>query len=61
MEQNGTMRKVIQVAMQIDSVGKYFVLALCDDGTLWQLEGLYEGKAKWTPFPVPPTHIIQPK
>lgn len=48
------MRKVIQVAMSIDSVGKYFVLALCDDGSLWQLDGLYEGKPEWHPFPVPP-------
>jgi len=48
------MRKVDQVSMQIDSVGKYFVLALCDDGTLWQLDGLYEGKPEWKPFPVPP-------
>ncbi len=46
-------KKVVQVAMTIDSVGKYFVLAVCSDGTLYQLEGLYEGKARWTPFPLP--------
>jgi hypothetical protein len=48
------MRKTIQIAMQIDPVGKYFVLALCDDGTIWQLEGLYEGHPIWKSFPVPP-------
>jgi hypothetical protein len=47
-------RKVINVAVQIDRVGKYFILALCDDGTLWQLDGLYEGRPKWNPFPAPP-------
>ena len=40
--------------MTIDPVGKYFVLALCDDGTIWQLEESYEGKLEWHPFPVPP-------
>lgn len=47
-------RKVIQVCPTIDSVGKYLVLAVCDDGTLWQLWGLYEGNPKWEPFPTPP-------
>lgn len=37
-------RKVIQIVSSIDG-GRYFILALCDDGTLWQLSGLYEGKA----------------
>lgn len=44
-------RKVIQIASQIDSVGKYLVLAVCNDGTLWKLDGLYEGKSTWEPFP----------
>ena len=49
------MRKVIQIAMQVgDTKGKYLVLALCDDGTIWQLEGLYEGYPIWKSFPVPP-------
>ncbi len=48
------MRKTIQISMQIDSVGKYFVLALCDDGTIWKLFGLYEGVPQWEPFPTPP-------
>lgn len=47
-------RKVIQVVSSIDSVGKYFILAVCDDGTMWQLENLYEGEVRWVPFPVPP-------
>jgi len=47
-------RKVIQVVSSIDPVGKYFILAVCDDGTLWKLDGLYEGSSVWEPFPVPP-------
>jgi len=47
-------RKAVQISSQIDSVGKYLVLALCDDGTIWQLGGLYEAKLKWEPFPHPP-------
>jgi hypothetical protein len=54
------MRKTIQISMQIDSVGKYLVLALCDDGTIWQLDGLYEGKSKWHLFPTPPSFIPKP-
>lgn len=50
----GPKRKTIQVSSSIDPVGKYLVLALCDDGTLWRLSGLYEGKPEWEPFPVPP-------
>lgn len=47
-------RKVVQVCSVIDSVGKYFVLAVCEDGSLWQLSGLYEGEPYWKPFPAPP-------
>ncbi len=47
-------RKVIQIQSSIDSVGKYFVLAICNDGTIWKLSGLYEGSPTWEPFPVPP-------
>jgi uncharacterized membrane protein len=46
-------RKVIQIASQIDSVGKYFIVAVCDDGTLWQLDNLYrEGgeEPRWEPL-----------
>ena len=50
-------RKVIQVCCSIDSVGKYFIMAVCDDGSLWQLGGLYEGEPKWDPFVVPPILI----
>jgi len=49
-----TVRKVIQVACNIDPAGKYFILALCNDGTLWKLSGLYEGKPEWETFPTPP-------
>jgi len=48
------IRKVTQVVSNIDSVGKYFILAVCNDGTLWKLDGLYEGNVKWEPFPTPP-------
>jgi hypothetical protein len=48
------MRKVVQISMAMNEYGKYFVLALCDDGTLWQLEGLHEGIPSWKSFPVPP-------
>lgn len=53
-------RKVVQIATNIDSVGRYFILAVCDDGTLWQLNGLYEADASWKPFPTPPpsTEVI---
>lgn len=51
---DGKPRKVKQVVSSIDSVGKYLVLAVCDDGTLWQLDGLYEGAPFWEPFPTPP-------
>jgi hypothetical protein len=47
-------RKVIQICSQIDSVGKYLILAVCDDGTIWQLDNLYrEGgnEPEWEPFP----------
>jgi len=47
-------RKTIQVVSTIDSVGKYLVLAVCNDGTLWKLDGLYEGKPFWEEFPAPP-------
>jgi len=47
-------RKVIQIASVLDSVGKYFVLAVCNDGTIWQLDGLYEGDCKWEKFVQPP-------
>lgn len=46
--------KVIQITSSIDPVGKYFIVALRDDGTLWKLHGLYEGEPKWEPFPTPP-------
>jgi hypothetical protein len=56
------MRKTIQISMQIgDTKGKYLILALCDDGTIWQVEGLYEGKIEWIPFPVPPDGIFTKK
>lgn len=47
-------RKVIQVMSSIDVVGKYLILAVCNDGTLWKLDGLYEGEPKWESFPTPP-------
>lgn len=47
-------RKVIQISSVIDSVGKYLVLAVCDDGTVWKLHGLYEGDPFWEPFTAPP-------
>lgn len=47
-------RKVIQLSTVIDCVGKYLVLAVCNDGTIWKLDGLYEGNPSWEPFPVPP-------
>ena len=50
-------RKVIQVTSSIDSAGRYFILAVCDDGTLWQLDNLYREHGQeptWVPFPTPP-------
>lgn len=47
-------RKVIQLVTSIDSVGKYLVLAVCNDGTIWQLNGLYEGQWEWEQKPTPP-------
>jgi hypothetical protein len=47
-------RKVIQISTALDTVGKYFIIALCNDGTLWKLHGLYEGDPKWEPFVAPP-------
>jgi len=50
-------RKVIQVVSSIDSVGKYFILAVCDNGSLWQLTNLYRehgNEPTWESFPVPP-------
>jgi hypothetical protein len=47
-------RKVKQIAINIDSVGKYLVIAVCDDGTLWQMSGLYEGQISWHQIPAPP-------
>jgi hypothetical protein len=52
-------RRVIQVSSSIDSVGKYFILALCDDGSLWQLGGLYEGTPHWSPFITPPLGLME--
>jgi hypothetical protein len=50
------MRKVIQVSSSLDSVGRYFIIAVCADGTLWQLNDLYreKGEPYWEPFPIPP-------
>lgn len=47
-------RKTIQVMSVLDSVGKYLIIAVCDDGTLWQMSGLYESKIKWEQIPSPP-------
>jgi hypothetical protein len=47
-------RKVIQISTVLDSVGKYFCLAVCDDGTMWQLANLYREGGKepyWEEFP----------
>lgn len=49
-------RKTIQLSTVIDSVGKYLVLAVCDDGSIWKLDGLYEGTPKWERFATPPKH-----
>jgi hypothetical protein len=46
-------RRVVQIASQMDSVGKYLVIAVCNDGTIWQMSGLYEGQVRWTPMPFP--------
>lgn len=47
-------RKVIQLVTSINMVGNYLILAVCNDGTIWQLHGLYEGKPKWELFVQPP-------
>lgn len=49
-------RKVIQVSASTDSRGRYFILAVCDDGSLWKLSDLYQenGEPNWKPFPAPP-------
>lgn len=51
-------RKVIHVSSVLDSVGKYFILAVCNDGTLWQLTNLYRedgNELYWIEFPTPPS------
>jgi len=48
------VRKVVQIVSSIDGTGRYFIVALCNDGTLWKLSGLYEGKPEWETFPTPP-------
>jgi hypothetical protein len=53
----GSKRKTISIASVMDSVGKYLILCVCDDGTIWQLANLYrEGgeEPMWEPFPNPP-------
>jgi hypothetical protein len=47
-------RKAIRITSNIDSLGKYFVLAVCNDGTIWKLDGLYEGDPYWKRFVEPP-------
>lgn len=47
-------RQTVQITSHFDATGRYFVLALCNDGTLWKLSGLYEGEPVWDSFPVPP-------
>lgn len=50
-------RKAIQISSVMDSVGKYLILCLCDDGTIWQLSNLYcedGGDPKWERFIQPP-------
>lgn len=32
----------------------YLVLALCNDGTIWQLVGIERGAPKWEQIPNPP-------
>lgn len=59
----GPLRKTVQISSQIDSHGKYLVLALCDDGTIWQLDNLYREGGKepfWFPFPIPPVGHHEP-
>lgn len=48
------MRVVVQLSSAFTADGRYFVLALCNDGTIWKLHGLYEGDPKWESFPIPP-------
>jgi hypothetical protein len=45
--------KVIQMTSSIDSVGKYFIVAVCEDGSIWQMGKLYEGNIEWTELPRP--------
>jgi len=45
--------KVRQISSVLDSVGRYLVLCVCTDGSVWKLNGLYEGKPGWEPFTVP--------
>jgi len=47
-------RYVIQVAPVMNNTGGHFIVAVCNDGTIWRLDGLYEGEYKWEPFPTPP-------
>ncbi len=47
-------RKVIQISSVMDSVGKYLILAVCNDGTIWSLTNLYEGDPKWKLYVQPP-------
>lgn len=49
-------RKTIQVTAVMEA-GRYLVLALCDDGTIWKMGGLYEGAIVWTAVPTPPAII----
>ena len=47
-------RRVIQIYHNIDPQGRYLILALCNDGSLWKLHGLYEGTPVWELFQLPP-------
>lgn len=50
-------RKVIQIASVLDSVGRYLILAVCNDGTIWSLVNLYRENGeepRWERYPEPP-------
>lgn len=49
-------RRCIQMSSSFMPDGRYFIIALCDDGTLWQLGGVYESKPEWKRLISPPTY-----
>jgi hypothetical protein len=48
------MRKIIQIASEAakyrNGEGTIYLIALCDDGTLWAMDRHADHRGKWTPL-----------